>query len=76
MSVDDNSLTKEELQYLIEELNLSDDEPAEKGEDLLEPSIRSTLQTGLKERLLRRVQEMRERNEEVPANLLDLIERL
>lgn len=76
MSVNDDNLTKEELQYLIEELNLSDDEPAEKEEHLLEPSIRSTLQTGLKERLLRRVQEMRERNEEVPANLLDLIERL
>lgn len=76
MSVDDNSLTKEELQYLIEELNLSDDEAAEKEEDLLEPSVRSTLQTDLKNRLQRSVQEMRARNEEVPANLLDLIERL
>lgn len=76
MSVDDNSLTKEELQYLIEELNLSDDEPAEKDEDILEPSVRSKLQTDLKNRLQRHVEGMRARNEEVPAPLLNLIERL
>jgi len=38
MSINDNSLTKEELQHLIGELNLPDDEPAEKEEYPLEPS--------------------------------------
>jgi len=72
----DDSLTKEELQCLIEELSLSDDEIAEKEKAPLDPSIRSALQTNLKNRLQLRVQEMKARNEEVPANLRDLIERL
>jgi hypothetical protein len=76
MRVNDDRLTKEELQYLIEELSLSDDEPADNEEKPLEPTVLGALQSGLKNRLQRRVQEMRERNEEVSANLLDLIERL
>jgi len=74
MSVNDDNLTKEELQYLIEELNLSDDENAE---TLLEsPTALGELPSALKERLQRSVEEMRARNEEVPAPLLDIIERL
>lgn len=73
MNVNDDGPTKEELQYLIEELSVSDDEPAEKADTSLESRGPGTLQTDLKKRLQRRVEEMRARNEEVPANLLDLI---
>jgi hypothetical protein len=74
MSVNDDSLTKEELQYLIEELNLSNDENAD---TLLESSTAlGELPSALKKRLQRSVEEMRARNEEVPAPLLDIIERL
>ena len=76
MSVNDNRLTKEELQYLIEELSLVDDELPEHKETPLEPTVPGTLQSDLKKRLQRCVQKMKARNEEVPAHLLDLLERL
>jgi hypothetical protein len=76
MNVNNDRLTKEELQYLIEELSLLDDNPAEETASPEESTILATLQSGLKKRLQRSIEEMRERNEEVPVNLLDLVERL
>jgi hypothetical protein len=74
MSVNDNRLTKEELQYLIEELGAADDEPVDTP--LESSAVPGIPQLDLKERLQRSVEEMRARNEEVPAHLLDLLERL
>ncbi len=74
MSVNDDRLTKEELQYLIEELGLSDDEPVDTP--LESSTLPGTPQLDLKKRLQRSVEEMRARNEEVPGHLLDIIERL
>jgi hypothetical protein len=76
MKVNNDKLTKEELQYLIEKLSLLEDEPPESGDTLLESPVPGTPQTDLKERLQRSVDEMRVQNEEVPAHLLDLIHRL
>lgn len=76
MNVNNDRLTKEELQYLIEKLRLLNDESAESADTLLESPVPGTPQTDLKERLQRSVDEMRVQNEEVPAHLLDLIERL
>ena len=74
----DDRLSKEELQYLIERLSFSDEESVDSADNLSESSAseQGALQADLKIRLQRSVDEMRARNEEVPANLLNLIERL
>jgi hypothetical protein len=71
-------LTKEELEYLIERLELSGEDLVDKPDPILEtsPVDQGLLQADLKMRLQRRVTEMRDRNEEVPEHLLNLIERL
>jgi len=74
MDVKDDRLSREELQYLIEKLTPSEDEMADEQDS--SAADRGALQTDLKLRLQRSVEEMRARNEEVPAHLLNLIERL
>jgi hypothetical protein len=71
-------LTKEELEYLIERLELSGEEFVDNSDTALNnsPVAQGALQADLKLRLMRGVTEMRARNEEVPEHLLDLIERL
>ncbi len=71
-------LTKEELEYLIERLKLSDEELVHNADSGLKASVvdQGELQADLKLRLQRGVTEMRARNEEVPEHLLNLIERL
>jgi hypothetical protein len=78
MNVNDKSLSKEELQYLIERLGGPEDELADDADAFLRPSPaeQAALQVDLKLRLQRGVEEMRARNEEVPERLLSLIERL
>jgi hypothetical protein len=74
----DDRLSKEELQYLIEKLSLSDEESATSIDMLLESSAadQGAVQADLKLRLQRGVEEMRARNEVVPEHLLNLIKRL
>jgi hypothetical protein len=61
-------------EFFVVKHNLSDDENAD---TLLESSTAlGELSSALKERLQRSVEEMRARNKEVPAPLLDIIERL
>jgi len=71
-------LTKEELEYLIERLELPNDDLMENPDSVLRssPVHQAELQADLKLRLQRGVSEMKARNEEVPEHLLDLIERL
>jgi hypothetical protein len=71
-------LTKEELEYLIERLELSGEELVDDPDPVFKtsPVDQGVLQADLKMRLRRRVIEMRARNEEVPEHLLNLIERL
>jgi len=78
MNVNDESLSKEELQYLIERLGGPEDELANDTDAVLRlsPGEQAALQVDLKMRLQRGIEEMRARNEEVPERLLSLIERL
>jgi FixJ family two-component response regulator len=78
MNVNDESLSKEELQYLIERLGFPEDELADASDTLLGTSTadQAALQADLKMRLQRGIEEMRARKEEVPGRLLKLIERL
>jgi hypothetical protein len=71
-------LTKEELEYLVERLELLDEELVDNPDTALESSTvdQGELQSDLKIRLQRGVTEMRARHEEVPEQLLNLIERL
>ena len=78
MNINDENLNKEELQYLIERLGGPEDKLADEPDTLLGISTadRAALQTDLKMRLQRGIEEMRARKEEVPERLLELIERL
>ncbi len=77
MNINDENLNKEELQYLIERLGGPEDKSADEPDTLgTSTPDRAALQTDLKMRLQRGIEEMRARNEEVPERLLKLIERL
>ena len=75
MNTNEKSLRKDELQFLLAELEQAgvDSTDSSGARSALE---QSALQNELKMRLQKAAEEMRARNEPVPPGLIDLLERL
>jgi len=75
MDIEDTDLTREELDFLIERLSRENDELTPPSSD--SKSISQTeIQFDLKTRLRRGIDELRANNENVPPDLLRILERL
>jgi hypothetical protein len=71
VDVENTGLKKEELDFLIERLSREDDESP-----LLDTDSELVNQADLRTRLQRGIEDLRSNNEDVPAELLRLLERL
>jgi hypothetical protein len=78
MNINDKNLSKEELEYFIEKLSVPIEHTLDSVTNLpvLPTSDQAKLQSDLKVRLQRGLQEMQARNEDVPDALVELIKRL
>jgi len=78
MSINDKNLSKEELEYFIEKLSRPNEDTLDSVTNLpaLPATDQVTLQSDLKVRLQRGLEDMQARNENVPEALLELINRL
>jgi hypothetical protein len=77
MNTEENRLTKIELQLLLAELEPAGiDSTDSSGVPSGRSGLEQSLQAELKMRLEKAAEEMRARNEPVPPNLMDLLERL
>lgn len=70
----ENDLTKDELDCLIEKLSRENDEATLSGAD--SESVTQEVQADLRARLQRGIEDLRSNNEDVPADILRLLERL
>jgi hypothetical protein len=70
----ENDLTKDELAYLIEKLSRENDEATLSDAD--SESVTQEVQADLRARLQRGIEDLRSNNEDVPADILRLLERL
>jgi len=70
----ENDLTKDELDYLIEKLSHENDDATLSGAD--SESVTQEVQADLRARLQRGIEDLRSNNEDVPADILRLLERL
>jgi hypothetical protein len=73
--VENTDLTKDELDFLIARLSRQNDEPTLPATDS-ESLTQTEVQADLKTRLQRSVDDLTANNEDVPPDLLRLIERL
>lgn len=75
MVVQNTGLTKEELDFLVERLSRENDDSPLLDADL-ESLTQREIQADLKTRLQRGIDDLRANNEDVPTELLRLLERM
>ena len=73
MDVENTGLTKEELDFLIERLSREDESPIDTDSESV---TQAEIQADLRTRLQRGIEDLISNNEDVPADLLRLLERL